>query len=61
MSLYLVVKITSPKYQPKVPSSFEVPPLPVIEIVLQLGSLGEAIFHTISVGYQFQPVYSWAR
>ena len=48
MSLYPVVKIT------------EVPPLPVIEIVLQLGSLGEAIFHTTSVGYQFQPVYSWA-
>ena len=40
-------------YLPKVPSSFEVPPLPVIKIVFQLGSLGEAIFHTISVGYQF--------
>ena len=36
-----------------VPSLFEVPPQPVIKIVLQLGLLGEAIFHTISVGYQF--------
>ena len=37
-------------------SSFEVPPLPVIKIVLQLGSLGKAIFHTVSAGYQFQHV-----
>ena len=44
-----------------VPSSFEVPPLPVIKIVLQLGLLGEANFHTISVGYQFKRVYSWAH